>query len=458
MPSATRASLSPDPNDRVEVLQVRQLWGDVVLDARHFRPSAGRVRVGDKLGWRWELLGVDMGFVPEPLHKVLPWLPPIWSEVHMAAKDDFCVEEEVLPSLEGHDLFRYDPDLGWLIRPPGQEAEPVGTEPIDLPMGDTRFEVRVVSAARRTERPLWSMDRTLAGTLGMMAGLGMCFGILVASAPPPTEVTLLEDDNPYFEAMMRIPPKPPEQKKPEPVVEKQPEPEEAVASNGRNRLRDPEPLERGGNRGLKNRELEEARSAGIFAGGGLEELMGADSALSPVLVAATGRMVAKGNGGAGIGVNGLGDRRGGLGDGGGIDGMGSVDIWGDGGPPGVGDNPWGDGEGKQTGQLADVGGTPVLIGGLSRDQVDRVVKNHLSAIRYCYQRELTKTPSLGGKLSIKFTIASDGTVSGANARVNSLGSQAVEQCVVGRFFKMQFPEPSGGGIALVTYPFVFAPG
>ena len=56
------------PNDtRVPVLQIRQLWGDTLLDTRHFRPSAGSVRVGDRMGWRWDLLGVDMGFVPEPM-------------------------------------------------------------------------------------------------------------------------------------------------------------------------------------------------------------------------------------------------------------------------------------------------------------------------------------------------------------------------------------------------------
>ena len=29
---------------------------------------------------------------------------------------------------------------------------------------------------------------------------------------------------------------------------------------------------------------------------------------------------------------------------------------------------------------------------------------------------------------------------------------------MGRFLKMQFPEPKGGGIVIVSYPFVFSPG
>lgn len=457
MPSDTRASETPEATAPVAVLEVRQLWGEVVLDTRHFRPSVGSVRIGDRLGWRWELLGVDMGFVPEPLHKVLPWLPPIWSEVHMAATDDFAVEEDALPTLEGHDLFRYDEDLGWLVRPPGGKPEPIGSTPIDLPVGDTRFEARVVPAARRTDRPLWSVETPLAGTLGFLTALGLCFGILVATAPPPTEVSLIEEDGHIFEAMIRAPVEPPEQKTPEPPPEPEATPEEAQASTGRN-LRDaPEPLGGGGNRGLKPREMQEVRNAGIFSGGGLDELMGADSALDPSLVSATSGLVAKGFGGTDIGGQGLGDRRGGLGDGPGVAGIGDINVFGDGGRPGPEGTPWGNGEGKQDGKIGSVGGTPILIGNLTKDQVDSVVKAHLNAIRYCYQRELTRSPNLTGKLSIRFTIASDGTVASARASTNSL-NEGVEQCVVGRFLKMRFPEPSGGGTALVTYPFVFAPG
>ena len=39
-----------------------------------------------------------------------------------------------------------------------------------------------------------------------------------------------------------------------------------------------------------------------------------------------------------------------------------------------------------------------------------------------------------------------------------MGSASVEQCVVGRFMRMQFPQPKGGGIVIVSYPFLFSPG
>lgn len=98
-----------------------------------------------------------------------------------------------------------------------------------------------------------------------------------------------------------------------------------------------------------------------------------------------------------------------------------------------------------------------ILGALDRSLIDEVIKRHMNQIRYCYQRELTKNPSLGGKLNVKFVVAKDGTVSSAGKKTSTLNNAGVEQCVTGRFMRMQFPEPKGGGIVIVSYPFVFAP-
>ena len=82
----------------------------------------------------------------------------------------------------------------------------------------------------------------------------------------------------------------------------------------------------------------------------------------------------------------------------------------------------------------------------------------MNQIRYCYQRELTKNPSLGGKVVIKFIIAKDNLVSTASVKTSTMGNSGVEQCIVGRFMRMQFPKPKGGGIVIVSYPFLFSPG
>ena len=83
---------------------------------------------------------------------------------------------------------------------------------------------------------------------------------------------------------------------------------------------------------------------------------------------------------------------------------------------------------------------------------------NLSQIRYCYQRELTKSPSLSGKVNVKFVIAKDGSVSSSTTKSSTLANPTVEGCINARFMRFTFPEPRGGGIVVVSYPFLFAPG
>jgi TonB family protein len=80
----------------------------------------------------------------------------------------------------------------------------------------------------------------------------------------------------------------------------------------------------------------------------------------------------------------------------------------------------------------------------------------MSQIRYCYQRELTKNPGLKGRIVVKFVIAANGTVSKAYIKSSSMGSEGVESCIAGRFRRFKFPEPKGGGIVIVSYPFIFS--
>lgn len=162
----------------------------------------------------------------------------------------------------------------------------------------------------------------------------------------------------------------------------------------------------------------------------------------------------KGPPGDRFGVFGGGDRDRGPG-GGGIEGVDGPGLHGPGHAPG---GPGGPGIGdKGDGALAGIDGEPILVGSIDRSLIDAVIRANMSQIRYCYQRELTKSPDLGGKVVMKFTIATDGSVSSAGVKSSTLGSSSVTQCLEGRFMRMQFPQPKRG-IAIVSYPFLFAPG
>lgn len=100
-------------------------------------------------------------------------------------------------------------------------------------------------------------------------------------------------------------------------------------------------------------------------------------------------------------------------------------------------------------------GDAIILGALDKSLIDRVIESHLAQIRYCYQKELAKNPNLSGKIVVKFTITSDGTVSSATTKSSTMQNVACEECVNSQFLRMRFPQPKGGGMVVVSYPLAF---
>jgi hypothetical protein len=157
-----------------------------------------------------------------------------------------------------------------------------------------------------------------------------------------------------------------------------------------------------------------------------------------------------------IGSGGLGSRGSGLGGGGTADGLGGLGTKG----RGSGSSGYGSGnaDAKSKGAIGAVGGDPIILGALDKSLIDAVIKRHMNQITYCYQRELNTNPSLGGKITVKFVVAKDGSVSKASTKSSTMNNSTVEGCINGRFMRFKFPEPKGGGIVIVSYPFIFSPG
>lgn len=120
---------------------------------------------------------------------------------------------------------------------------------------------------------------------------------------------------------------------------------------------------------------------------------------------------------------------------------------------------WGDASGwGDMGSGPSISMDPIILGALDLSQISVVIKRNMNAIQYCYQKELTKNPSLQGRVAVKFVITKDGSVSSATTKATTLNNPAVESCINSRFMQFQFPEPKGGGIVIVTYPFEFKAG
>lgn len=96
------------------------------------------------------------------------------------------------------------------------------------------------------------------------------------------------------------------------------------------------------------------------------------------------------------------------------------------------------------------------FGGLSREEIDKVVRGRANLIKACYQRELNRKRELAGKLVVSFVIAADGAVK--STRIDpgsSLRDESVEGCVRTIISKLRFPAKGGG---IVNYPFFFSQG
>lgn len=108
-----------------------------------------------------------------------------------------------------------------------------------------------------------------------------------------------------------------------------------------------------------------------------------------------------------------------------------------------------------------VDGRPVVSNTSDKLPVDAVIKRHMAQISYGYNKELPANPTLAGKITIKFVIAKDGTVSSATVKESTMPGEAgkrVGDALCSEFKKFQFPEPKDGSSVIVNYPFEFIPG
>lgn len=167
--------------------------------------------------------------------------------------------------------------------------------------------------------------------------------------------------------------------------------------------------------------------------------------------------------GSGVGdeIGGTGSTRGGKGNGPGGGGsaegdfvsQGKIDTGETRTPKGTGGN----GSGVKEVAVVGTGAASGDFGGLTKEEIDKVVKSRSGLIKSCYQRELDKTKGLGGKLVVSFSIAPAGDVTRQkiDGGKSTLHNAAVEDCVLRQIAKLKFPAKGGG---VVNYPFIFSQG
>jgi hypothetical protein len=162
------------------------------------------------------------------------------------------------------------------------------------------------------------------------------------------------------------------------------------------------------------------------------------------------------SGGNGLRLSGLDNGGGGHGLGVGIGGIGTCGT-GNCGPSGFGNSVGRLGrEHKTSAPVIHVGATQVS-GRLPPEVVQRIVRQNYGRFRMCYENGLRGNPNLTGRVTARFVISREGSVSNVQNGGSDLPDSSVVSCVVQAFYGLSFPTPEGG-IVSVSYPIMFSPG
>jgi len=98
--------------------------------------------------------------------------------------------------------------------------------------------------------------------------------------------------------------------------------------------------------------------------------------------------------------------------------------------------------------------------GLTREEIERVVRANQSSIRACYDRALIKSGNLelNGRLVVGWFVNTGGRAQNVQ-RLSPFGGEAgLFECISSQIQSWQFPKPRGGSGAQVSFPFVFQKG
>ena len=489
MRSGTAQSDVGIDRSKPQVLEVAEIWGDVIMDVRHFR-GGQNVTLGTSTGFKWYILGQPLSWIGPGFAKVAWLCPPLLSEVREEASNDFYVPSDSLPS-EDYKVFipsgngyacRFSKRWAGFVDVDGErkmlsqlvESGDATSEGGDIYTYDVKPGSRIVldighvivfgqmvHQSKKVKGAV-SVDYPFLALLAFIAFLGAMAMVAADRASLSSSSTDLLDER-FVELLVKEPEPEEHREKDRPAANPDAgEGAKAKKEEGKVGKKDAKMEKAKGNKvEIDQQELdrEMADNAGLMGQmadqGGMDGILGDTIVDENMMGGIGGALGAKGYQ---MGAGGLGSRGSGLGGGGSASGLGGTGTRGRGG----GSSGFGSGQGnfgpKGEGGIGRIGGDPIILGALDKSLIDRVIKRNMNQIKYCYQRQLNANPTLNGKIVVKFVISGDGSVSQAKTHSSTMtGGGAVQSCINERFLRFQFPEPRGGGIVIVKYPFLFSP-
>lgn len=98
----------------------------------------------------------------------------------------------------------------------------------------------------------------------------------------------------------------------------------------------------------------------------------------------------------------------------------------------------------------------IVPAALTRQEIRVVVRAKMSEVRACFDAGLARTPGIGGRVLLRFTIGAEGRAGAITIVEDELTEPAVAACLSETLTRWQFPRPRGGAPVTIAYPFVFS--
>ncbi|HET9596830.1 MAG TPA: AgmX/PglI C-terminal domain-containing protein, partial [Anaeromyxobacteraceae bacterium] len=460
----------PEPEGDGDLgVELRVLWGETLLDAGTFVEPRSPVLLGEGPRCHFRLTGPDLPADEFPILR------------HEGGEYRFLFARGMTGGVETKEGVTTFAELV-KSRAASPDDAVEGAYAVAVPRAGAvraelgsglRVEARHRRPAKLASAPWWEkLDYRYLNLLLVLLFLQGAF--IVASKTTTRDVDLVQDDLATGQAkMVKFVMKPPEEQRKNPYLEKlkkdiSKEPGEMAEKHknaeGQMGKKDaPKTNGRSAPRAIDPNAKELVKNSGLLAAlgkgkgqGGLSTVFG-QGGLGGDLKGAIGNMfgpvVGDSQGMGGLGLKGTGTGGGGSGE---TIGIGAVGTKGRGGGLGGYGSGVGGLSAKRDRDIGISAGETKVLGAIDPELIRKVIRDHADQVRYCYEQQLTLNPKLSGKVAIKWIINAQGRAESPSivAGDTTLQNEQVGQCIMSRIVTWEFPKPRGGGMAIVTYPWI----
>ncbi|MDP6932029.1 MAG: FHA domain-containing protein, partial [Myxococcota bacterium] len=107
MRSGTATGEAGIDRTKAKVLEVAEIWGETVIDVKHFPKRSKDVTIGTSTGYRWRMVGIPVCWLKPEIASFIWLAAPTLSEASEERKNPFYVPADHLPH-DDFEMFQWD--------------------------------------------------------------------------------------------------------------------------------------------------------------------------------------------------------------------------------------------------------------------------------------------------------------------------------------------------------------